>query len=39
MSKGEDFLVIPNHNTVAKGTQRELIKDAGLNRLKNLILF
>jgi len=30
MSKGEDFLVIPNHNTVAKGTQRELIKDAGL---------
>ena len=30
MSKGEDVLVIPNHNMVAKGTQRELIKDAGL---------
>jgi predicted RNA binding protein YcfA (HicA-like mRNA interferase family) len=30
MSKGEIILVIPNHNTVAKGTERELIKDAGL---------
>lgn len=30
MSKGEAILVIPNHNTVAKGTERELIKDAGL---------
>jgi predicted RNA binding protein YcfA (HicA-like mRNA interferase family) len=30
MSKGEAILVIPNHDTVAKGTERELIKDAGL---------
>ena len=30
MSKGDDILVIPNHNPVARGTERELIKDAGL---------
>ena len=30
MSKGNAILVIPNHKTVAKGTERELIKDAGL---------
>ena len=30
MSKSEIILVIPNHDTVAKGTERELIKDAGL---------
>ncbi|MGC9444059.1 MAG: type II toxin-antitoxin system HicA family toxin [Candidatus Methanospirareceae archaeon] len=26
MSKGDDILVIPDHDTVAKGTERELIK-------------
>jgi predicted RNA binding protein YcfA (HicA-like mRNA interferase family) len=30
MSKEDTILVIPNHDTVAKGTERELIKDAGL---------
>ena len=30
MSKENDILVIPNHKTIAKGTERELIKDAGL---------
>ncbi|EHQ36205.1 type II toxin-antitoxin system HicA family toxin [Methanoplanus limicola] len=30
MSKGEEILIIPNHNPVSKGTERELIKDAGL---------
>lgn len=30
LSKGENILVIPDHDTVAKGTERELIKDAGL---------
>jgi len=30
MSKGDVILVIPNHATVAKGTERGLIKDAGL---------
>jgi len=30
MSKNDDILVIPDHNPVAKGTERELIKDAGL---------
>ena len=30
MSKGDAMLVIPNHETVAKGTERALIKDAGL---------
>ncbi len=30
MSKEDTILVIPNHETVAKGTERELIKDAGL---------
>ncbi|WFN36983.1 type II toxin-antitoxin system HicA family toxin [Methanomicrobium antiquum] len=31
MSRGEDILIIPNHNPVSKGTERELIKDAGLS--------
>ena len=30
MSKDDFVLVIPNHKTVAKGTERALIKDAGL---------
>lgn len=30
MSNDEDILVIPNHDPVSKGTERELIKDAGL---------
>jgi predicted RNA binding protein YcfA (HicA-like mRNA interferase family) len=30
MSKGEIILVIPGHETVAKGTERALIRDAGL---------
>ena len=30
MSKEDLILVIPHHSTVAKGTERELIKDAGL---------
>jgi len=30
MSKGNVILVIPNHETASKGTERELIKDAGL---------
>ena len=30
MSKENVILVIPNHETVAKGTERDLIKDAGL---------
>jgi len=30
MSKGDAIIVIPNHKTVAKGTERELIKDVGL---------
>ena len=30
MSRGEEVLIIPNHDTVSKGTERELIKDAGL---------
>ena len=30
MSKGDAMLVIPDHETVAKGTERALIKDAGL---------
>lgn len=30
MSKDDLILVIPDHETVAKGTERELIKDAGL---------
>jgi predicted RNA binding protein YcfA (HicA-like mRNA interferase family) len=29
-SKGDIILVIPDHETVAKGTERALIKDAGL---------
>jgi hypothetical protein len=31
LSRGEDFLVVPNHSTIAKGTQRDLIKDSGLS--------
>jgi len=30
MSNDDDILVIPNHDPVSKGTERELIKDAGL---------
>jgi predicted RNA binding protein YcfA (HicA-like mRNA interferase family) len=30
MSKGDIMLVLPDHETVAKGTERALIKDAGL---------
>ena len=30
MSRGEEVLIIPNHDTVSKGTERDLIKDAGL---------
>lgn len=30
MSRDDIILVIPNHKTVAKGTEMELIKDAGL---------
>ena len=30
ISKGDNILVISNHKTVAKGTERALIKDAGL---------
>lgn len=30
MSRGEEVLIIPNHDTVLKGTERDLIKDAGL---------
>ena len=30
MSRGEEVLIIPDHDTVSKGTERELIKDAGL---------
>ena len=30
MSKGDIILVVPDHETVAKGTERALIKDAGL---------
>jgi predicted RNA binding protein YcfA (HicA-like mRNA interferase family) len=29
-SRGEELLIIPNHDIVSKGTERELIKDAGL---------
>lgn len=30
MSKEDVILVIPNHKNVSKGTERDLIKDAGL---------
>ena len=30
MSRDDLVLVIPDHKMVAKGTERELIKDAGL---------
>lgn len=30
MSRRDAIVVIPNHETVAKGTERELIKDVGL---------
>lgn len=30
MTRGDEFLVIPDHNPIAKGTERDLIKDAGL---------
>ncbi len=30
LSRGEDILVVPNHDPVAKGTARGLIRDAGI---------
>ena len=30
LSRGEDILVVPNHDPVAKGTARALIRDAGI---------
>jgi len=30
MSRGDELLVVPDHDPIAKGTERELIKDAGL---------
>lgn len=30
MSRGDEILVIPDHNPISKGTERELIKNAGL---------
>ena len=30
MSRGDELLVVPEHDPIAKGTERELIKDAGL---------
>ena len=30
MSRGDELLVIPDHDPIPKGTERELIKDAGL---------
>jgi len=31
MTRGEEILVIPDHDVVAKGTERDLIRDAGLS--------
>jgi len=31
MSRGEEILVIPDHDVVAKGTERDLIRDAGIS--------
>ncbi|MEN6517315.1 MAG: type II toxin-antitoxin system HicA family toxin [Methanospirillum sp.] len=30
LSRGEDILVVPNHDPVAKGTARGLLRDAGI---------
>jgi predicted RNA binding protein YcfA (HicA-like mRNA interferase family) len=30
LSRGEEILVVPNHDPVAKGTTRGLIRDAGI---------
>ncbi len=30
LSRGEDILIVPNHDPVAKGTARALIRDAGI---------
>ncbi len=39
MSRGDELLVIPNHDPIVKGTERELIKDAGLTVKAFSILF
>ena len=31
MSRGEEILVIPDHDVVAKGTERDLIRDVGIS--------
>jgi hypothetical protein len=31
MARGEEILVIPDHDVVAKGTERDLIRDAGIS--------
>jgi len=31
MAREEEILVIPDHDVVAKGTERDLIKDAGIS--------
>jgi len=31
MARGEEILVIPDHDMVAKGTERDLIRDAGIS--------
>lgn len=30
LSRGEEILIVPNHSQVAKGTERDLIKESGL---------
>ena len=30
LSRGDDILVVPHHDSVAKGTARALIRDAGI---------
>ncbi len=36
MSRGEDILIIPNHDTVSKGTEREMIQDFDYSKLFKL---
>jgi predicted RNA binding protein YcfA (HicA-like mRNA interferase family) len=31
MARGEEILVVPDHDVVAKGTERDLIRDAGIS--------
>jgi len=39
MSRGEEILVIPDHDVVANGTERDLIRDAGISVTEfNLLL-